>query len=84
MTLSRYFALHEVEGWHLKLFAAEGYEVTGVGISPSVIALVRQRAAERCTTRTHFRVEDATTLTSFADASFDLVLSVHLIDQVFS
>jgi len=65
------------EGLYSLLFAAEGYEVTGVDVSPSAIALARQRAAEQGVTQAHFRVGDVTVLTGFADAGFDLVLSIH-------
>ena len=40
------------EGLYSLLFAAEGYELTGVDISPSAIALTRRRAAEQSVTAT--------------------------------
>ncbi len=48
--------------------------VTGVDLSPAMIAIAARRAAERGLGRARFLVEDAEAL-SFADATFDVALS---------
>lgn len=65
------------EGLYALLFASEGYDVTGVDISPSAVAWARQRAAERDLTNAHFRVGDVTSPRDFNGKPFDVVLSVH-------
>jgi ubiquinone/menaquinone biosynthesis C-methylase UbiE len=65
------------EGLYALLFAAEGYRVTGVDISPTALAWARQRAAEQGISNVHFTLGDVTAPTGFARAGFDLVLSVH-------
>lgn len=44
------------EGLYSLLFAAEGYEVVGVDISPSAVEWARRRAAEQGLTNAHFEV----------------------------
>jgi 2-polyprenyl-3-methyl-5-hydroxy-6-metoxy-1,4-benzoquinol methylase len=61
------------EGLYALLFAAEGYQVTGVDISLTALTWARQRAAEQGISNVHFIVGDVTALTGLAKAGFDLV-----------
>jgi ubiquinone/menaquinone biosynthesis C-methylase UbiE len=57
-----------------------GAEVTGADFSEAAIATAQKRA-EACASRARFQVEDAEAL-SFADASFDCVISCECMEHV--
>jgi ubiquinone/menaquinone biosynthesis C-methylase UbiE len=58
--------------------AARGHHVIGVDFAPSMIAEARRKAAERGVSSVGFQEADAERLT-FMPASFDLVISRHLL-----
>lgn len=65
------------EGLYSLLFAAEGYQVQGIDISPSAIKWAQLRATDSHLDNTSFIVGDVTQLTGLSDSFFDVVLSVH-------
>jgi SAM-dependent methyltransferase len=66
--------------WSCRL-AARGAHVTGIDISPTMIAAARRRtAAEDCAPRCRFEVQDLAALA--AGEKFDLVLSVTVLQHI--
>jgi ubiquinone/menaquinone biosynthesis C-methylase UbiE len=65
------------EGLFSLLFAAQGFQVVGVDISPSAVEWAQQRAQQQGFSNTTFIVGDVTHLTDLPRNDFDLVLSVH-------
>ncbi len=72
-------------GWYAIALAQRGYAVTLFDLSPELLMLAREKAAEAAVTLSGFEQGTATDLARFTDNSFDAVLLMgplyHLLDE---
>jgi ubiquinone/menaquinone biosynthesis C-methylase UbiE len=65
------------EGLYSLFFAAQGFQVLGIDISPSAVKWAQQQAQYQGLSNASFLVGDVTHLEDIPSNDFDLVLSVH-------